>query len=75
MKKRIIKKRTDAERRRRQAEKYARILLVDDMLKVTGDALSEEAILAVSEKLHVSTRTVWRDISAIRAARKLEIEL
>lgn len=65
-----MKARTDAERRKRQANKTARVMTISMILDSRGTISIKEA-KRIAEKLGVCQRTVYRDIRVIRKAREL----
>lgn len=65
-----MKARTDAERRRRQAGKTARIMTISAILD-SRETISIEEAKRIAEKLGVCQRTVYRDILVIRESREL----
>ncbi len=59
-----------AENRKKQAQRYARILLVAHYMRDTG-ILPVEKAMYVAEQLGCSSRTVYRDLAVIREAHKI----
>lgn len=66
----MIKKRTETERRKRQAARYARILAVANLLDL-DQGVSVEDAERIANGLGVCSRTVYRDVAVIRIAKEL----
>lgn len=66
----IRKPRGDADRRKRQALRYARIIAVSRLLE-TGNDVSEDQAKRIGDELGVCSRTIYRDIAVIREANKM----
>ena len=61
-------KRSDAERRQKQAKKFARIFCVHRLAEGT---LGEEKAKAIAKLLKVTPRTVYRDWSVLQETYKI----
>ena len=63
-----------AENRKKQAQRYARILLVARYMRHTG-VLPVEKAKYVAEQLGCSSRTVYWDLAVIREANKIYADI
>ncbi len=63
-----MRTRTEADRRKRQAAKYARIVALTKILNAKENLSTSEA-RSVADALGVSERTIYRDIGVIREVR------
>jgi predicted DNA-binding transcriptional regulator YafY len=61
-----IQTKSDAERRDNQANHFMRIILVHH--KISRQEVTEESVTKIAKEIGCSSRTVWRDIAALRKA-------
>lgn len=63
----VFQNKTDPQRRRKQAEKFARIVLLHRKTQGSG-GMSVEECDRIANEIGVSSRTVWRDMATLTLA-------
>jgi hypothetical protein len=65
-----LKARPDAERRERQSDRIARVVMVHRMMRAMGGEATTTVARVIASELDVSERTIFRDMAVLNALYK-----